>query len=411
MKKILLYMLLHNTLLPTFFLNRYWTPELTNQAILGYRRVLENITIQPFMMTADKANKSNNMLTPNVYEIDGLVSIANLHHSYLLNNPNQENIIPSEWISSGYAIPIRLGGEISSTGFGWNMSYQIVPGCIIGWSSGYSQMTGAINLQPQEEQGKYKLKEGMLLQINSIYNNLTKLMGITKNYTQFNNFADQDIYIRFELSKDFFLAMRQIKWTFQLGAILPTAHTSDIFNPADIPGGTNGFFGMYGGTYLDLLLKEDINFGLEGKLVFLSPDTKEIRTKRWFESLRYGSFTGKVDIEPGFIYNFSPYLSIEGLRKGLGCKVSYSTWGQTKTKYGFIQESQIIQQIQMNIENMSAWNQEHCAIVIFYDFCREKTHFTYQPFLAFAAQIPVDFFFAEQSARSLAISFSFQLLF
>jgi hypothetical protein len=236
-------------------------------------------------------------------------------------------------------------------------------------------------------------------------------MGITKNYTQFNNFADQDFYIKFEICRNFLLQMRQIKWTFKLGTIIPTAHTTDIFNPADIPGGTNGFFGLYSDAHLDFLLKEDINFGIAGKLVFLASDTKPIRTRRWFESTRYGSFTGNVDTEPGIIYGFSPYLSIEGLRKGLGCKISYSTYGQKESKYGFSNQSNIIQQIQMNIEKMSAWNQEHCGIIIFYDFSREKTYFDYEPFLAFEAQIPVDFFFAENSARTLAISFSFQLLY
>ncbi len=411
MKKILLCIILYNTLHPTFFLNRYWIPELNNQPILSYKRVSKNITVQPFVITADQANKSNNITNPNVYEIEGLLSIANLNHSYTLSNIGSEEIIPSEWIASKYSIPIRLGGNISATGFAWNISYELVPGCILGWSSGYSQMTGAINLQAQEEQNKYKLKEGMLLQINDIYNHLTKLMGITKNYTQFNNFADQDLYIRFELCQNFKLKMRKIKWTLQLGGIIPTAHTTDILNPADIPGGTNGFFGMYGAGYLDLLLKEDINFGMEGKLFFLSPSTKPMRTRKWFEPLKYGSFIGNIDINPGIIYEFSPYVSIEGLRKGLGFKVAYSTWGQTKTQYAFGIDSTIIQQIQMNIEDLSSWNQEHCDITIFYDFCREKTNFKYEPFISFSAQIPVDFFFATKSARSLAISFSFQLLY
>jgi hypothetical protein len=411
MKKILLFILFPFLIHPTFFLNRYWVPELTNQVILSYRRILKNFTIQPFMMSANQANKSCNIQNPKVYEIDGLLSIANLNQAYLLNNKNNKSFIPSEWIASKYTIPIRLGGDISATGFAWNLSYEITPGCIIGWSSAYSQMTGAINLQPQEEPNKYKLKEGMLIQINTIYNQLTKALNITKNYTQFNNFADQDIFLRFELCKDFFCYMRQVKWTFQFGGIIPTAHVADVLNPADIPGGTNGFSGLYAGAYLDLLLKEDVNFGIEGKLVFLTSDTKPIRTRKWFESLRYGSFTGSVDIEPGYIYEFSPYLSIEGLRKGLGCKVSYSTWGQTASKYGFKEEHGIIQQIQMNIEGMSSWNQEHCDIVIFYDFARESVNPSCQPFLAFAAQIPVDFFFANASAKSLSISFSFQLLY
>lgn len=411
MKKIFILFLFPTIIEATFFLNRYWVPELVNQAILSYKRTNTQITIQPFIMTASQANTSNNITNPNIYEIDGIVTLANLNYTYLLQHPNEQSLIPSEWIAYNYIVPLRLNGKISSTGIAWNIEYQVTNGCSIGWASGYSKIIGAMNIQPQEEASKYKLKEGLIIQINEIYNTLTKKLNLFDNYTSFNNFADQDFYIRFELSKDYALHMRKIKLCTQLGGIVAAAHTTSIKNPADIPGGTNGFNGIYGAAYIDLLLKEDVNFAIEGKLIYLTPGTKEIRTKQWFESNRFGGYVGNVDIAPGFIYNFSPTLSIEGIRRGLGFKVNYSTWGQAESRYGFTNPNNVVQQIQMNIESETKWNQEHCNVTVFYDFDREAIDPITEKYLAFSADIPVDFFFAHNSAKSLGISLLFQILY
>lgn len=411
MKKNILYlsMIFFNISLPIYFLNRYFIPELTN-SILNYKDYSTNITIQPFVITANKANKSNNNQNLNFYEIEGNLSIKNLDLAYQIAT-QKRNTLPSEWILYDYNIPLRLEGGINSTGIGWNINYEIAPNCIIGWSSAFCQVTGAINIQPQEESQKYKLKEGMLFQITDKYNALTKSMGLIKNYTQYTNFADQDIYIKFHVGKDFAWQIRKLKLSLQLGGIIPTAHKSDIFNVADVPGGTNGFWAMYGGANLDFLLKEDVNFGLLGKLIFEFPNTKIIRTSSWLESERFGSYVGSVDIAPGFLYNFSPYLSLEGLRKGLGIKVAYSLWGKKQDQFGFDTNANIIEQAKISMERLSGWAQEHCDITFFYDFMREYTNYSFQPFLAFSAQIPVDFFFSYNSAQALGLSFIFEVLY
>jgi hypothetical protein len=411
MKKILFALFYPFLSLPTFFLNRYWMPEINNYQILPYKRTQTQITIQPFVMSADQANPALNKSDPSIYELDGLCSLANLNQTYLLQNKNNTTLLPSEWTAYNYYVPIRLNGKINATGIGWNIGYEVTEGCSIGWSSGFSRMTGAINLQPQEESGKYKLKEGMILQINEIYNIITKNLGLINNYSQFNNFSDQNFYIKFEFCRDYSLAMRKIKFSGQLGGIVPTAHTTSPSNPADIPGGTNGFGGLYGALNIDLLLKEDVNINLEGKLVYLNSASKTVRTRKWFESNRFGGYIGDADILPGVLYNFSPTITVEGLRKGLGCKINYSTWGQTESRYAFHNPNDLIQQVQMNIEAMTKWNQEHCNITLFYDFSREQINPTTEKYMAFSADIPVNFIFANNSAKSLAISFIFQVLY
>lgn len=392
-----------------YFLNRYFTPELST-SILDYRTFLEGITLQPFVISANQANKTPHGSNLNLYEIDGGLSIKTLNESYEIFT-GKTGILPSEWILYNYSVPIRLQGNITNTGIGWTLNYQLVPGCTIGWSSALSQITGAINLHPQEESQKYKLKESMLFETLKIYNTLTEGIGLIQNYTQYTNIADQDFYLKFDVNKDFAWQFRKIKFTAQLGTVVPTAHIRDLYNVADIPGGTDGFYLIYGGLFLDLLLKEDFNFGVMGKLMYQIPQNKKIRTRSWNESARYGSFIGNVDVSPGYLYNFSPYISLEGIRRGLGVKLSYTVWGETETQYGFNKTDKIIDQAKMYTQKMSSWAQEHCEIIIFYDFMREETNYRFEPFLAFSAQIPVDFFFANNSAQTLGFSFICQLLF
>lgn len=404
---ILFILLLTHPLLGTFFLNRYWVPELVNDTRDLRQHDSIGISLQPFLMHTNEANPIKNIKNQYIYELDGFLMLSNLQYNEILNNRSAITM-PSEWIANNYNVPIRLNGNIYAQGIAWNMTYVVMPWCLIGWSSAIGPMTGAINIQPEEEPEKYKLKESMLLQTIHIYNRLSHDLGFKQNYTRFINIADQDFYITFYIDRDYFLYMRKIKFTGQIGGILPTAHKVDINNPADIPGGINGHNALYAACYLDLLLKEDISFNLTGKAMYVLPKDTEIRLRLWTESLRFGGLATSAQINPGIIYNFSPSLRIDGLRHGLGMQVNYSTWGQRTSNYAFSENLPITDNTKQNMEAISSWNQEHCNITLFYDFAREAAYDpTCQKILSFSADIPIDLLFANNSGRSLALSLIF----
>lgn len=399
-----------NTAQKYLFLNRFLVPEIRN-ILLNYKKLGTFISINPLVMKTTEANGMKNLERPYPYELDGMVSIENLYHSYsLMNLPNSSTIpIPSEWIANRISVPMRLNSHIEATGFTWNLQYELSKECSIGWTGGYTHMIGIMTATPQENTSKYKLKESMLFEIGNIYKTIINGMDLAKNCTEFNNFADQNIYIDFHNKNEYIAYLRELEYGIRFGYVIPSAHlTDEIHNSADIAGGLNGSSALYCAPELNLVLKEDITLGLVGKLFYVFPDTKTIRKRKWFESNRFGSFSGLIDITPGFIYQFSPSLSLEGLRKGLGLEIAYETYGQTKTYYGF-QRSDIIEQVQMNIEDLSSWNQEHCLFSLFYDFSREINNPKYETMIAFSAYIPVSFAFASQSGRSLGLSLIFEL--
>lgn len=408
MHKIFILLISINTIYGTFFLNKYWVPELVNDQ--RNLRVTDStsIKIQPFIMHTNEANPTKNIQNQYVYELDGFLSLANLEYNNILNN-NMSITIPSEWIANDYHIPLRLNGNLYAKGIAWNITHAFLPWLTIGWSSGIGPMTGAMNIQPSEEPEKYRLKESILIQSIDLYKTLSMNLGFVKNHTNFINFADQDIYIAFCFDRDYFCYMRKIKFTGKLGGIVPTSHTVDINNPADIPGGLNGFSAIYSGLYIDLILKEDVFFNFTSKFIYLFPQEKTIRLRNWTESLRFGGKLAPTSITPGIIYNFSPVLRIDGLRHGLGIEVNYSVWGQNTTAYSFHGNLDIPEYIKINMESVSTWNQEHCNITLFYDFTREASIDPYcKKILSFSADIPVHFFFSNNSGRSLGISLLFE---
>lgn len=366
----------------------------------------------PFVMSTKEANPSCGVQNLNIYEIDGGISLARLAQSCQLYTHGNGIMLPSEWVAYNYNVPIRLHGGAQNSGLGWNAQYMLTPRFSIGWSSALCLVVSAMNISPQEETQKYKLKEGMLFEIMDFYKSMTTLMKLDQSCARYVTFADQDLYVKFDFDNDFFWQFRKLTFTVQGGVVIPTAKKQDLYNPSDISVGNGGFSTLYAAAFLDLLLKEDINFGVTGKLMYQFPKEQVMRFARWQESQRYGSFVGDVLVTPGYLYQASPYLSIEGLRHGLGAKVAYSIWGKSSDKFGFgSHELEIIDQAKMFAETFSSWVQEHCDVTIFYDFMREENYHRFEPFLGLSFQIPVNFIAAKNSGKSYSVSLIAQVLF
>ncbi len=386
-------------------------PELTD-CILRYKNVDNSISLIPFVIGAKDANPSCGVQNLYVYEIDGGISLARLAQSCAFYTGDNTLRLPSEWVAYNYQVPIRLNGSIQNNGLGWNTQYMVTPQCSVGWSSALCLVVGAMNIVPQEESQKYKLKEGMLFEIIDYYKAMTSAMKLDQSCTRYVTFADQDFYIKWDFDHDFFWQFRKLKFTLQGGVVVPTAKKLDLYNPGDISIGNGGFTDLYIGGFLDLLLKEDMNLGVTGKVMYQFPKEQTMRLARLQESQRYGSYVGDVLVVPGYIYQASPYLSMEGLRDGLGAKIGYSIWGKGSDQLRLrSQHGQIIEQAKMFAEDFSSWVQEHCEFTLFYDFMRDESIHKIDPFLALSFQIPVDFIGSKNSAKSYSVSLIAQVLF
>lgn len=414
------------------FLNRYFVPELCQTPFLTYRRLYQSIGIQPFIITSNEANFKNisdircNYYNPmigyydvmpnsklGVYEISGLLKLRNLNDSINISDQGCQNCFPSEWVAAGLQIPVRLFGNIEGSGIAWSFTYELTKNLLIGWNTGFCFASGILNLQPTEESKSYILREGFLYDILNSYRNETNKINTGGTYTSFTTFADQDLYLRLEYATDFCARMRRIKVAGTIGTIIPTTPEYNIYNPSSFAIGMDGHLGLYGMGQIDLLLKEDVTFGILGRAIIQNSKNKYLRIPLTEEPIMYGTIA-YCNVNPGNTYMFSPYISVEGIRRGLGFKLAYTTWNHMQDSICLL-SSNISRDLLINgldfSKRISSWAQEYCTVAFFYDFMREEEEHDMEPFIGFAADIPINLFFSNQSAKSYGLSFILETLY
>ena len=384
------------------FLNRHFIPEMSTNPLLSYRQSYQTITFQPFVMGAENIHIKNaygfNESFRGIYELEGNYHATVINQSLVTAGVTNKPIIPSQWLYEGLFIPVNLGGKINATGFGWNIMCELDNNFFIGWSSAFCSVTGLLDLKIKTEDEKVPLSEGYINDVLDAYRSLNRALRNNGTHIHEYSLADQDLYIRYEWCTDFAAFMHRIKASLQAGWIP---------NPASFAVGTNGHMGFYGAAQLDLLLKEDITLGFAGKLISQTSKVQQIRLSLLHESTRYGSVIAQSLIDPGLTTIFSPYLSIEGLREGLGMKLAYMLAHHCNDTFTIdnninLLSKTIIPPIDINrLNGLSGWAQEHVILSVFYDFMRCYEEHDMEPFLGFSVYIPIDWLFSKGSAKTL----------
>ena len=394
------------------FLNKYLTPEIIQSPILSYRKNIESTQINLFFLTASDSHNSKSELNSskrNIFEFNGPLNFYTLDESQKNSNSVIETGLPSEWLSAEAPIYMALPGKINVNGFSWNVTKNVFDNLIIGWNSGFVSTKSALKLEMKIFEDKIPLKEGILFETFKIYRDMTKKLGMNLVYENKTSILDQDFFLRYSFFSDFYATCRKISCDFQAGLIVPTSDEKDVYNPSSISTGTNGHYSLYGAFELDFLLKEGFNLGFLGKLYNQFSKEKIYRLSKLQENPLFGSIVTNVKVSPGLTSAFSTYLSIEGLREGLGCKVSYTTFNHYKDDLCVLKKD-----LKFNQElskNITSWAQEHIGVSVFYDFMRNENEYQLEPFLCFNANIPINFFFSNNSTRCYSISLSLEILY
>jgi hypothetical protein len=397
------------------FVSRYVVPDPFFSPILSYRSQSNTINVQPFIMTAGEAHISKHEITTKsrrrlgeMGEIE-ILDMQKINKSIKRSGLSIKNHIPSEWLGYGMPIQMHLGGKNTGAGLSWNINKNIVKNFSIGWESGIFSSQSAISLDAKVPDESFILKEGFLFDIFSTYENLTKTLKLSNLYEKRINIIDQNIYARYTFEADFIAHCKRIKGIAQLGCIIPTSGKIDIKNPASIAVGTNGHLGFCGSLELDFLLKEDISLGFKGSVIGQKSEIKNCRLPYDTEQKKYGTIITKATVSPGTTISFSPYLSIEGLRDGLGLRLAYNAYNHLADSIKV--HDKTVNYNKFATRTYSQWAQEHMCFAAFFDFTRKNDIHSFEPFIGLNVHIPVNFFFSNNSARCYSISCIFEVLF
>lgn len=213
-------------------------------------------------------------------------------------------------------------------------------------------------------------------------------------------FSDIDAYVRVGDVWDYPYKFRRVDIGGRLGVMVPTGKKQSLKNPASIPFGGNGFWGIYGAIDAEFELKEDLNVGL----LFRLNHRFERNTKRRLpierEDQLYAPLIDNIDVAPGLTAIFAPYIRMDALRQGLGIEIKYTVVAHEDDSFC---DTRAVKQPVLTLTDVrktSDWNSEYLTFTAAYDFAYDRVKCDWIPYFYFMWDMPVSFFFAKSVAKT-----------
>ena len=251
--------------------------------------------------------------------------------------------------------------------------------------------------------------------------------GLSCGHSSQMGMGDLDLYMRFDWSCCYACKMRTINLGLRLGGLLPVGESRNINNPASIPFGGNGFWGVYISPDGEFELREDWKLGFLGRVskrfgrrrpVRLLAGLQEaqfadgeIRQVFVPQSMLFGVERGTAYINPGVTAAFYPYFRIEGMREGLGMEVQYTIIAHMKDEWSKASPEGDVEFPVNLVSPMeeSKWVMEDISFNIFYDFGKVQSCHSYKPIVEFKWDIPVAFIAAHGVPKTHKVALGMEI--
>lgn len=309
----------------------------------------------------------------------------------------------------GRELPFFVNGRIQGEGFFMKYCQSIADhftvGCEILFLKTNSRQTFRLDMEKVRN-----LKPG---DINEIYRSQRLAfaeIGIIENDAPQHGISDIDIYVRGGKKWDYTLKCREIYAGLSVGGFVPTGVKANIFNPASIPYGGNGFGGLYVKGDALFELKEDIKVGFLLEISKRIPRTTLARMPMVAsEPYIFGPVIGKAHINPGATLGFSSYFVLENMRDGLGLGVHYTLTSHWKDMWEDRREDQTIPVNLSQVIRTSKWGSDYFTINVFYDFGKQNTKHIIDPIAFFRWDIPSMLFVSHNVPKTTKVSLGIEL--
>lgn len=348
------------------------------------------------------ASKSFNELQQDIplAEIFGKFDQAELAKGIAaLGNPNP---LPSEFQILS-KIPWEVSGKRQAQGvtLRWDQSLGqwLSTGCSLYFmrvASRYLFKLDAINIEQH-----IALKPGDAVLLDDSRRSMLQQIGICNGISTQYGFGDIDWYLRVGNMWEYTLRFRRIDAGARLGVLFPTGLCRRENEPASIPFGGNGHWGVYGEIDAMFELKEDWKVGFLLRLNNRFSKTKEYRMPAAKEPEIFGAAVGLASVNPGVTAIFVPYFLFENLRDGLSLGLNYNlAWHQ---KDSWTNVSSCTVELK-NVETRSKWSSEYFTVTALYDFGKMKVKRELNPIFTFYWDIPSSLFLSSRVNRTNRIS-------
>lgn len=292
-----------------------------------------------------------------------------------------------------------MNGKIQTQGISFAYNQRIFQQCVndehsyncsIGFSWFFMHLFSRINFFMTEEQKKsLGLSEADVIALDKIRRAMNDQSGIVAPKSSQAGISDIDCYIRWGGLWNYFLKVKHMDAGVRFGLLINSGVTRDIANPASIPFGGDGFFGIYCAHDMELEIREDWKIGWLARFSTRFGKKKNERISLAHEQPLFGVDVAKVYVEPGPTFIFAPYFAVEDIRDGLGIQLNYTLIWHIDDLW---RDERIVKNPPATLEainRLTRWGSEYLTANIFYDFAKVRGELSDAPKVWFMWDIPI----------------------
>lgn len=369
-----------------------------------------------FLMTASRARGFDDKPI-GIPELDGKYDLIRVGKA--LEITGKENPVPDEWQSKNQLL-LDMNGKLSAQGFWIGYEQALTnwfsPGISFYFMSASSRYEFVIpdilrrELKLDQNRGSEIVLEKTIAKAND-------LLGITDNQFKKSGVPDIDLYIRFGIVRDYVHKFRKIDLGFTIGMLIPSGPKIEINNPASVPFGANGHWGLYFDGEAFLELKDDFIVGLWIQFVKRFEKTSIRRIPVNGEPLRFGALVGPVQVNPGLTFGISPFVDLEGIRDALGVKARYTFIHHAEDHWIDVRDDQTIPSMLFTTDGIEthsvsrSWINEYITLSLIYNFANEAKCRKFTPIVYLDWDIPVRILASKNICKTHRVSLGFEFSF
>lgn len=304
------------------------------------------------------------------------------------------------FVESGHDFPWRIGGKLQSQGMAFSYHQQILHWFSLGFNAMFMHVESTHDFIFTGDNFSAIEKEDLERSRRLMH----KELGLSGDHVDNTGMGDIDFYVRFGKKWEYEYKFRKIDAGLRLGVLIPAGRDRQVCEPASVPFGGEGHWGIYVTGDAEFELKEDYTFGLFFRLSNRFAKTKIHRMPIRNEPFIFGGLVGEARVNPGVTLVVSPYVVAENLREGMGARIQYTYIHHVKDSWTDKRCDQSIRARVENIENVSSWTSSYITLNVFYDFGKVKSERSMQPIAQFNWDIPLSFGGAAGATKTHKVS-------
>lgn len=357
-----------------------------------------------------------------ILELFGQLDQAQLAYSFVLDgkpDPLDPGLLSGE-------LPWTISGKLQTQGFAFSWRQHLWGPLSAGVLTLAMRSNSSLNFLfnvPQGSSEASRFSPSEIQDLDRILRGMFADLGLSCNHVQQGGMGDIEAYLRWSDRIDYRYKLRSLIYAGRVGVLIPTGVTRNIYQPASIPFGGNGHWGIYASGDTELEVKEDLKIGLLFRLMkrFSRTSMQRMPVARPLqpgqrypspsEPQVFGVLVGPAEVNPGFTEVFSAYSQWEGIREGLGVRMQYTLVNHNRDHWTDKRVDQTVKANLAQVERLSSWASEYLTLTAFYDFDKDMPVRGYDPIVRVAWDIPFTLLVAHNFVHSykvvLGLEFNF----